>query len=70
MYVDNAATAFPTMFPVDNQRSWANPSSAHQHGREARAAFNEAKAAVLQTLGSPSSGTAFARLRRTRRPTP
>jgi cysteine desulfurase len=50
LYVDQAARGYPTLFPIDSQKNWANPSSLHRYGRDAKAALNQARQDIAQSL--------------------
>jgi cysteine desulfurase len=56
IYLDNAATTSTRPEVIDVMvpllASGFNPSSSHAHGREARAALDEARAAVAKSLGT------------------
>ena len=61
LYVDQAATSYPVLFPVNGSVSLGNPSSRHLMGRTAKEALQEARQriaqAVLLTISSPESLT-------------
>ena len=61
LYVDQAATSHPVLFPVNGSVSLGNPSSPHQLGRIAKEALQEARRriaqAVLLTISSAESLT-------------
>ena len=54
LYADQAATSYPVLFPTSHTASFVNPSSAHQLGREAKAALNAARVKIAQSLGLTS----------------
>lgn len=50
MYADHASTSLPTLFPVQVNRSYANPGAPHRAGREARAALEAARVRIAAAL--------------------
>ena len=63
MYADHAATSYPTLFPAGSEPSWANASSSHLKGKEARAAILAAKKRMASALRlSPDASDVDTRL--------
>ena len=54
LYADQAATSYPVLFPVNGAMAYANASSAHKLGRDAKDALAKARSRIAQSLGMPS----------------
>ena len=53
MYVDQAARGYPTLFHPDASQNWANPSSSHRLGKEARDALLQARQRLARSVSLP-----------------